>query len=170
MMGLLAFSLLSTLAACEVFLARRRTRVAWLAASERLERDLARSCAELVETDDRLRREAAEHLHGEVQSRLLMAWALMDQALDLASVQGARRLRVGLTGDRAQGLTLDIEAWGEGIDLARVRRSPGFALLDARVALMSGRWEMLIASDVRIRVCVVCPLSEPEAQLAIPRR
>ncbi|MNL42652.1 hypothetical protein D3C87_1651180 [compost metagenome] len=81
-----------------------------------------------------------------------------------------RRLRAGLSGDRAQGLTLDIEAWGEGIDLSRVRRSPGFALLDARVALMKGSWEVLVASEARIHVNVVCPLSGPEAQVAIPRR
>lgn len=77
---LLAVSHLSTLAAGEVFLSRRRARTAWIAESERLERELARSRAELVEADDRLRREVAEHLHGEVQSRLLMAWALLDQA------------------------------------------------------------------------------------------
>lgn len=48
--------------------------------NERLQRELAESRSRLVLTDDSLRREAAEYLHGEVQSRLLMAWMLIKQA------------------------------------------------------------------------------------------
>ncbi|MNR88733.1 Sensor histidine kinase LiaS [compost metagenome] len=77
---LLFLSLFTTTMALEVFAARRRSRIEWLAVSRRLERDLERSRFELVAIDDRLRREAAQHLHGEVQSRLLMAWALLKRA------------------------------------------------------------------------------------------
>lgn len=80
MVTLLSMSHLCTIAPCEIFLARRRARVAWIAESEHLELELTRSRSRLVEADDHLRREVAEHLHGEVQSRLLMAWALLDQA------------------------------------------------------------------------------------------
>lgn len=64
-------------AAIEFFLSRRRSRLGWLAVSERLERDQERLRLDFVALDDHLRREASQHLHGEVQSRLLMASALL---------------------------------------------------------------------------------------------
>jgi signal transduction histidine kinase len=78
--ALLSFSLFTTTLAIEIFAARRRARTEWLAVSERLERDLERSRFDLVAIDDRLRRDAAQQLHGEIQSRLLMAWALLKRA------------------------------------------------------------------------------------------
>lgn len=111
LVALLAFSLLSTLAASEVFVARRRARAAWLEASERLERDLARSRSELVEADDRLRRETAEYLHGEVQSRLLMAWALLDQARagDAGAAEAMSRAQEQLARLEGMGLPQALE-------------------------------------------------------------
>jgi signal transduction histidine kinase len=83
---------LIAIAAIEIFASRRRARLEWLAVSERLERDQERMRLELVALDDRLRREAAHHLHGEVQSRLLMAWALLKQAQAAPDGASARRL------------------------------------------------------------------------------
>lgn len=82
LVALLGVTLLISAAGIEVFLARRRSRLEWLAVSQRLEQDQERRRFELVAVDDRLRKEAAQHLHGEVQSRLLMAWALLKQAQD----------------------------------------------------------------------------------------
>ncbi|MBO9539306.1 hypothetical protein J7643_01785 [bacterium] len=88
-MALLFFALLISAMGIEVFASRRRARLEWLAVSERLEQDQERRRFELVAVDDRLRREAAQHLHGDVQSRLLMAWALLKHALDAATETAA---------------------------------------------------------------------------------
>jgi signal transduction histidine kinase len=82
----------TAIAAIEFFASRRRSRLEWLAVSERLEHDQERLRLELVALDDRLRREAAHHLHGEVQSRLLMASALLMHAQAAPSDAEARPL------------------------------------------------------------------------------
>lgn len=76
MIGTLGFSV----AALEALVSRKAFLDAWQAELARLRQELAESRSRLVRTDDALRREAAEYLHGEVQSRLLMAWAFLDQA------------------------------------------------------------------------------------------
>ena len=90
----LALPLLVVLLAIEFYLARRQARLHWLALSERLERDLAARRLELVAIDDQRRREAAHHLHGEVQSRLFMAWSLLKVSLGAASPETAHGNRV----------------------------------------------------------------------------
>lgn len=102
------FPLMAALLAIEFYLSRRQARLDWLAVSERLERDLADRRLELVEMDDQLRREAAHHLHGEIQSRLFMAWSLLKLSLgtsdrDTASAQVAQASEQ-LALLRAQGL------------------------------------------------------------------
>ncbi|MNX86784.1 Sensor histidine kinase LiaS [compost metagenome] len=151
---LLAFSHLSTLFACEIFVARRRSREAWLAANERLERDLARSRSALVEADDRLRREASEHLHGEVQSRLLMAWALLDQLRDVDGAQATALL------DRAQD-QLDRLQW---LGLRQARELLGVAEaqrpLSAIVAELVERFRVVM--PVTLATAPEVPASEAQ--------
>ena len=73
---------LITIAGFEALNSRIQFQRDWERRNWMLQRELAESRSRLVLTDDSLRREAAEYLHGEVQSRLLMAWALLDQIRD----------------------------------------------------------------------------------------
>lgn len=104
----LFFPSLAALVGLELFFARRRARLDWLAVSERLERDQERLRLELVAVDDRLRRDASLHLHGEVQSRLLVACALLLRAQaapdEDARVRFAHGARAQLDDLRAQSL------------------------------------------------------------------
>lgn len=85
----IALPLMASLLAIEFYLSRRQARLDWLAVSERLERDLAERRLDLVEIDDRLRREASHHLHGEIQSRLFMAWSLIRLSMAAATREAA---------------------------------------------------------------------------------
>jgi signal transduction histidine kinase len=78
--GSMFVSLAISIAGMEALVSRITFQNDWQRESERLQRELADSRSRLVCTDDALRREAAEYLHGEIQSRLLMAWAFLDQA------------------------------------------------------------------------------------------
>jgi signal transduction histidine kinase len=76
----MAVTLGISIAGMEALIARIAFHDAWQRERERLRHELAGSRSRLVRKDDALRREAAEYLHGEIQSRLLMAWAFLDQA------------------------------------------------------------------------------------------
>jgi signal transduction histidine kinase len=78
--GSMLVTLAISIAGMEALVSRLTFQNDWQRESERLQRELADSRSRLVSTDDALRREAAEYLHGEIQSRLLMAWAFLDQA------------------------------------------------------------------------------------------
>ncbi len=78
--GSMVVSLGISIAGMEALVARIVFHDDWQRERARLRRELAESRSRLVRTDDALRREAAEYLHGEIQSRLLIAWALLDQA------------------------------------------------------------------------------------------
>ncbi|MNX93910.1 sensory histidine kinase UhpB [compost metagenome] len=74
------FSSLATIVFLEMTAARIRADRAWSAEQERVIQDLERSQRDLIAVDDALRQETAEYLHGEMQSRFLVAWAQLDQA------------------------------------------------------------------------------------------
>jgi len=78
--GSMLVTLSISIAALETLTSRITFQHDWQRESARRQRELAESRSQLVTTDDMLRREAAEYLHGEIQSRLLMAWAFLDQA------------------------------------------------------------------------------------------
>ena len=78
--GSMVITLSISIAGTEALSARIAFHDEWQRERERLRHELAASRSRLVRTDDALRREAAEYLHGGIQSRLLMAWAFLDQA------------------------------------------------------------------------------------------
>ena len=78
--GSMLVTLTISIAGLEALISRIVFQHDWQQESARRQRELAESRSLLVSTDDMLRREAAEYLHGEIQSRLLMAWAFLDQA------------------------------------------------------------------------------------------
>lgn len=78
--GSMLVTLAISVAALEALVSRIVFRKDWQRESDRLQCELTDSRSRLVRQDDALRREAAEYLHGEIQSRLLMAWASLDQA------------------------------------------------------------------------------------------
>jgi signal transduction histidine kinase len=88
-----------SIAGMEALVARIVLHDDWQQKRARLRRELAESRSRLVRTDDALRREAAEYLHGEIQSRLLIAWALLDQA------RSAPEQRRALTADACAQLS-----------------------------------------------------------------
>lgn len=109
-------------------------------------------------------------LEGLPSALRLQVYRIVEQAIDLASQHGAHHLRVALTRDGAHGLTLLLEAHGEGIDRASAREAVGLALIDARVALMDGAWEKREASEARVALRLAFPWREAEPQPAMPRR
>lgn len=80
----LAVSLLFVSLCLELTAARARTFRDGAAEAERLIRELQQSQRALITHDDRLRQETAEFLHGEMQTRFLVAWVQLDEAFSLA--------------------------------------------------------------------------------------
>ncbi|MBO9539752.1 hypothetical protein J7643_04070 [bacterium] len=107
-----------TLVFLEMMAARIRADQAWSAEQERVIQDLERSQRELIAVDDTLRQETAEYLHGEMQSRFLVAWAQLDQARAIrqADPEAADRLIAQacehLAHLRSQGLLQARELFG----------------------------------------------------------
>lgn len=104
--GSMLVTLFISVAALETLTSRITFQHEWQRESARRQRELAESRSQLVTTDDMLRREAAEYLHGEIQSRLLMAWAFLDQARTEAGQRQAmmKEARFQLEALRHEGL------------------------------------------------------------------
>ncbi|MNK71736.1 Sensor histidine kinase LiaS [compost metagenome] len=104
--GSMLVTLFISIAGMEALASRIVFQQNWQRESARRQRELAESRSQLVTTDDLLRREAAEYLHGEIQSRLLMAWAFLDQARGEAEQRQAliQEARIQLSTLRHEGL------------------------------------------------------------------
>ncbi|MBO9541380.1 hypothetical protein J7643_12395 [bacterium] len=70
----------------------------------------------------------------------LQLYRVVEQLLDMVPRHAAGRIRLGAEGDRPGALMLDVDFRGEGVALEPLRQGAGLALLDARVALLSGEW------------------------------
>lgn len=103
-------------------------------------------------------------LEGLPPSLRLQVYRIVEHAFELAARQRASRMRATLSSDREETMSLALDAWGH--DLSNVRTSSGLALIDARVALMGGEWEVRSASEASVSLRLSCP----KPQAAIPRR
>lgn len=85
----------------------------------------------------------------------LTIYRVVELLLANAATNPATSLAIRLNGD-ATSVTLEIQGEGRVLDLERARQEGQLAILDARVALLNGAWEVLeeevAGSGIRIRL------------------
>lgn len=139
--GSMFVSLAISIVGFEALTSRRKSQQEWERESLRRQRELAESRSQLVSTDDMLRREAAEYLHGEIQSRLLMAWAFLDQA------KGAPTMRDALIQEaRIQLATLRHDGLGQ----ARLLMGLSDRSLTERIVDLADRFRIVLPLGVEL--------------------
>lgn len=141
LVGSMAVTFLITIAGFEALSSRIQFQRDWEQRNLQLQHELAESRSRLVLADDTLRREAAEYLHGEVQSRLLMAWALLDQARD----EPQRRLELAREAREQLGRLRE-----EGVNHARFLMGIAERSLSERVADLAARFQAVMPIALEI--------------------